>query len=153
MAKVFASPVEPLAAGISGPLVLGDASLRNAVVHTVIKTLDLSAQAQLVVGDQIDWGGLPKGAVVIASAFNPSVTMGAATLDLGRLIGTTLTAAAYRAAATYTTPDVPAWGLKATAFGQFQPASCRLVSTVAAASLPAAGLLTHVILYTTPHGG
>jgi len=153
MAKINASPIEPLAAGLSGPLVLGDASLRNGKLHCVVKTLDLSAQAVINAGDTIDWGGLPKGAVVIGTAFNPSVSLGAATLDLGRQVGSVLTVAAYRAAATYQTPDVPAWGLKATAFGQFQPANCRLVSTVAAASLPNAGILTHVILYTTPHGG
>jgi hypothetical protein len=153
MAKIFASPVEPLAAGIAGPLALGDASLRGGKLHCIVKMLDLSAQAVINAGDLIDWGGLPKGAVPVASAFNPSVTMGAATLDLGRLVGSTLTPAVYRAASTFQTPDVPAWGIKATAFGQFQPAACRMVSTVAAASLPASGILTHVIFYTTPHGG
>ncbi|GAM00714.1 hypothetical protein [Sphingomonas parapaucimobilis] len=153
MAKIFASPVEPMAAGIAGPLALGDASLRGGKIHSVVKMLDLAAQPVIAVGDTIDWGGLPKGAVPLASAFNPSVTMGAATLDLGRLIGATLSPAVYRSPSTYQTPDVPAWGMKATAFGQFQPASCRLVSTVAAAALPATGILTHVIFYTLPHGG
>lgn len=149
MAKIFASPVQNLIAGIAGPVKLGDASLLGGKVHALVKTIDLAAQAQIAVADIIVWGRLPKGAVPLVSFLDTSVTLATSTIDVG-IEGT---AAKFRAAAVLTTVDVPQPFMKAAALGVPLAASALVQSVVAVAALPAAGTLTMVMYYTTPHGG
>lgn len=148
MATIYASPVQNIIAGIAGPLKLGDAALLGGKVHTLIKTIDLAAQAVIAIGDVIVWGDLPKGAVPLVSFLDTSVNLATATID----VGTPATAAKYRAAAVLTAVDTPTPYMKAAQLGVTLTAKTRVQSVVAVAALPAAGILTNVVYFTIPHG-
>src|SRR4051812_45060256 len=94
------------------PLVIGEGHFRGAPIHSLIKTLDLSANAVLI-GDTIDWGGLGKGIVPVAGFLLSSVSLGSSTLD----VGTAATAALFKAAAVFTAVDTPTLFMKNGAFG------------------------------------
>jgi len=110
--------------------------------HTEVFTL--AAQAS---GSRLFLGTLPVGAIFEGVVLTASATLGAtATVS----VGSAASPAKYKAAATFTTPDVPT--LFATAAGRAQ---ARLAApedvwmTVAAAALPAAGTLVTDLLYKT----
>lgn len=132
------------------PFVPGDAALRGGKVHALVATIDLAANAVLI-GDTIDWGSLPKGAVPIIGFLTGSVSMGTAVLD----VGITGTAAAFRAAATFTAVDTPTAFMKGSAIGIAMTGTTRVQSVIATGNMPnsATNKLTMVLLYTTPHSG
>lgn len=104
-------------------------------------TLVMAGQA---IGDTIVLGELPVGAVFAYGVINATATLGTATVS----VGTTAAPAAHRAAATFTTPDVPTlFGTAAQSSADPAAATTRLIATIGVAALPAAGTLEIDIYY------
>lgn len=88
---------------------------------------------------------IPAGAIVLGGFLAASVSMGSSTLAIG-ISGST---GKYRAAATFTATDTPTWFGVATALGIPLTAPEDILLTVAAAALPASGVLTIGLVYVT----
>lgn len=132
------------------PFIPGSAAYRGGPIHALVGTIDLAANA-VTAGDIIDWGPLHKGIVPIAAFLITNVTFGAtATIDLG----TSTTAALFRAAGTLTTTDAPVWSMKGANALIELAAGARLQSVIAAANLPTTTgtRLSAGLIYTMPHG-
>jgi hypothetical protein len=99
--------------------------------------IDLAAQAVVAAGENIELFDLPGGFLPHFGVLASSVTLGAATVAIG-IAGTT---GKYRAAAVFTTPDAPTpFGVVANLQRVVLPRE-RILLTVAAAALPAAGIV------------
>jgi len=135
-------------AGYSGtaPQKSPDSALQSGKVRCLQASFDLSLATQAN-GDILTLGKIPAGARVKAIKMTSSVTLGSSTVK----IGITGSDAKYRAAATFTTADVP------TAVGPGAVAKAAaantvgetLIATVGAAALPSAGTLVFDIEYVT----
>jgi hypothetical protein len=89
---------------------------------------------------------IPRGARITSIKIMSSVTLGTSTIALG-IAGT---AGKYRAAATYTTPDVWTELGAASALMDELAAEEQLILTVGVAALPASGRLHLVVEYVDP---
>lgn len=109
-------------------------------------TFTLASQATT---DTLVFGTLPAGATFAFGLITSSASLGAsATLAIG-IAGAT---GKYRAAATHTTPNVPALFGLAAPVAAADPLSAdeQVIGTIAAADLPAAGTLVVDIFYSMP---
>lgn len=122
--------------------------LMHAKLRIIPARIDLAAQAPITTADEVVLGKEFDGYRFAFGIINASVTMGAsATLA----VGTSPVHASngqYRAAAVFTTPNVPALFAQAAAQQANPPSAERLVFlTVGAANLPTSGLLNIDLYY------
>lgn len=93
--------------------------------------------------DTIVIGLLPKGSVFLYGIINSDTSSGSATIA----IGITGTVAKYKAAAAFTATDTPTFFGKAATTGVAETADRTVFITIAAASLPASGILSITMFY------
>lgn len=132
--------------GTRNPADLADPKFFGARIHTIIARYLTVGDA---IGDTIVIGKLPKGAVPIIESENTDTTLGTSTLA----IGSTTSAAKYRAAHTLTGVDTPSGGMKAAAQGVELAAAETLIATVAVAALPVGANVIFEFRFTLPEGG
>lgn len=132
--------------GTAQPPIMEDPKYFGARIHCIIATYTTQADA---IGDTIVFGELPKGAVPLAEVENTDTTLGTSTLA----IGSTASAAKYRAAHTLTGVDTPSPGIKGAAVGVATTAKETLIATVAVAALPTGAKISFQFHYTLPEGG
>jgi hypothetical protein len=130
----------------SVPTVKRNAAAEGARLIRNIASFDL-ATVQIVSGDTLGLGKVPKGAIGVSHRMTASATMGAtATIAIG-IAGTT---GKYRTAAVFTAVDTPTAVGKASTLDDTLAADEDHIATIAAADLPASGLLTIETFYTLP---
>lgn len=130
----------------SSPTVKRSGGDIGARIRRNIASFDL-ATVQIVNGDTLALGPVPKGAVGVSHRITASATMGAAALIA---IGIAGTVAKYRAAAVFTAVDTPTAVAKASTLDDTLAANEDHIATISVADLPAAGLLTIETFYTLP---
>lgn len=123
-----------------------DSRLHGGKLRRIRASFDLST-ATFASGDILVLGDMPQGAAFSHGLITASATMGAtATIAIG-ISGAT---GKYRTAAVFTAVDTPtAFGNAAAKDDVPLAATERLLATIAAAALPAAGILVIDIFYTT----
>lgn len=100
--------------------------------------------------DTLVVGNLPAGATFAFGVLTADTSSGSATLAIG-IAGST---AKYKAAAAFTTTDTPTLFGKAAVVGAADPALAaeeQVIVTIAAASLPASGILVVDLFYSLPN--
>ena len=125
----------------AGAVRSGDAQRTNGRIIPVVATITLAAQAN---GDIVVLGKTPVGGRFIGGRITASATLGSATVK----IGPASSDAAYRAAATFTTANVPTtFGPAAALAGATVTADEEIHLTVGAAALPASGVLSVICFF------
>lgn len=126
----------------TSPVVKSPPSGHGGVVRCLTDTLTYASQAS---GSTLVFGGgkLPVGARVLFGTLTTSVSTGSATLAVG-ISGST---AKYKAAAAYTTANVPLVIGVAAGLDTALTAEEQIIVTTAADALPASGTLTLSIFY------
>jgi hypothetical protein len=141
------SSIEYAAYSGTAPQVQPDGKLQNGKVRCLQASFNL-ANAVQANGDVLTLGQIPAGAIIKTIKMTSSVSLATSTVAIG-IAGT---AAKYRAAAVFTTVDVPTPvgpGAVAEGGGRERVAET-LIATVGVAALPAAGTLVFDIEYVTP---
>ncbi|NYT42320.1 hypothetical protein HZY97_16225 [Sphingomonas sp. R-74633] len=148
MTTFFAAQLDDVADGTI-PAIPGDVAFLGGKVHALINYIDLGANA-VAVADVIVWGELPKGAVPIVGLLVTNRSLGSSTID----VGYQGSAAALRAAGTFTATDTPTLFGKAANIATALTAKKRLQSVVAAANMPnnSGDRLVCVQFYTMAYG-
>lgn len=124
-------PIELAGDDDAGPVVLRDKTSEGKRT-TLVRRVHLS-ETTIAQNDTIKLGTVPKGARVMGGRITSGVTFGAtATIA----IGSSDSAAKYKAAATFTAVDTPTPFGKAAAIGAPLTAAEDLIATVAAAAAP-----------------
>lgn len=119
------------------------ASVYGGRLKRMRATVTLASQTT---SDTLSLGFLPAGAVFAYGVINTDTSLGSSTLA----IGTAASAAAYRAAGTFTSTDTPTlFGKAAAEAGSDAGASTetQVIGTIAAANLPSSGTLVVDIFY------
>lgn len=142
------SSIEYAAYNGTVPQVQPDSALQAGKVRCLQTTFNLAAAAQAN-GDVLTLGKIPAGARIKRISMTASVTLATSTVA----IGTAGTPAKYRAAAVFTTVDIPTpvgpgAVAKAAAANSVEET---LIATVSTAALPAAGTLMFEVEYVTRH--
>jgi hypothetical protein len=140
------SSIEYAAYAGTSPQVQPDSALQNGKIRCLQATFNLALAAQAN-GDVLTLGQIPANGRVKSIKMTSSVTLATSTVAIG-IAGTI---AKYRAAAVFTTVDIPTIvgpGAVAKAAAANAVAET-LIATVAVAALPAAGTLIFEIEYVT----
>lgn len=139
MAQGFAAELVGVLDGTLNPPAKRDGRVANARLRIHRATLDLSlASVAKVNGDTNVLARIPRGQVVVAAILNSTVTLGATTVAIG-IAGT---AAKYKNAAVFTTPDTPTLCMNAAAQDDAPLTDYEdVIMTFAAANAPGAGII------------
>lgn len=140
------SSIEYAAYNGTSPQVQPDGKLQNGKIRCLQASFNLASAVQAS-GDVLTLGQIPAGAIIKSIKMTSSVSLATSTVA----IGISGTAAKYRAAAVFTTVDVPTPvgpGAVAKAAAANSVAET-LLATVSTAALPSAGTLVFEIEYVT----
>ena len=149
MAQYLSNELAGTTTGLSTSAGVGykpKASVYGGRLKRMRATVTLAAQTT---SDTLSLGNLPAGAVFAFGVINTDTSLGTSTLS----IGTAASAAAYRAAATFTATDTPTlFGKAAAEAGSDTGATTetQIVGTIATANLPASGTLVVDVFYSIP---
>lgn len=120
-----------------------DGAKNGATRHVIREVFDMAAQT-IVNGDTLFLGRLPTGALFDGVELVTSASLGSSTVA----VGTSGSAAKYKAAAVFTATDTPTRYGKASAFAQAALSAPEdVIATIAAADMPTSGTLVFELAY------